>query len=158
MAAPTATPRGTPTGIKLREGYSVKHTFAADPTIELFEKTVKPPSLDGGEPVDQTTQFNETWETVSPRSLIKMGPSTFKCAYDPSAYTAIQSAINRQDTCTTTFGDGSTLAYYGYLQKFEPEDMEIGKQPEATVTIIVTNWDYVNKVEAGPVLTSVAGT
>jgi|SRR6185503_17184699 len=158
MSAPVATPRGAPSGIKLKEGHAIKHTFGRNATIELWEKGVKPPSVDGGEPVDQTTQHNVTYETMAPRTLIKNGPVTFKCAYDPSIYTTIMNHVNVEDTCTETFPDGSTLAYFGFLQKFEPDDVEIGKQPEATVTIIVTNWDYVGKVEAGPVMTSVAGT
>jgi len=158
MSAPAPTVRGTPSGIKLKEGFHIKHTFALNPTIELWEKDVKPPSLDGGEPVEQTTQHNVLWETMAPRSLIKMGPVTFKAAYDPNMYNSLLALINVETTCTETFPDGSTLAYYGFLNKVEPEDVTIGKQPEVNVTVIVTNWDFVNKVEAGPLLTSVAGT
>jgi hypothetical protein len=158
MAAPVPTPRGVPTGIKLREGFHIKHTFARNSTIELWEKAVKPPSMDGGDPVEQTTQHNVLYETMAPRTLIKNGPVTFKCAYDPNVYVTALAILNTEDTCTETYPDGSTLAYFGYLQKFEPDEVEIGKQPEATVTVIVTNWDYVNKVEAGPVMTSVSGT
>jgi hypothetical protein len=150
MAAPTPTARGTPSGIKLKDGYQSLITFAASTTISLWEKTVQPPGLDGGDPVVQ--------RTMAPRALITMTPHTFTAAYDPAVYSSILSLLNVETTVTVTFKDGSTLAFYGFLQKFEPAAMSEGTQPEATVTICPTNFDYVNKVEAAPVLTSVSGT
>lgn len=158
MAAPTPTARGTPSGIKLKDGYQSLITFAASTTISLWEKTVTPPGLDGGEPVVQTTMHNTQWRTMAPRALITMTPHTFTAAYDPAVYSSILSLLNVETTVTVTFKDGSTLAFYGFLQKFEPAAMSEGTQPEATVTICPTNFDYVNKVEAAPVLTSVSGT
>lgn len=158
MAAPTPTARGTPSGIKLKDGYQSLVTFAANPTISLWEKAVTPPGLDGGEPVVQTTMHNTQWRTMAPRALITMTPHQFMGAYDPAIYTSILTLINVETTVTVTFKDGSTLAFYGFLQKFEPAQLQEGTQPEAAITIVPTNFDYVNKVEAAPVLTSVAGT
>jgi hypothetical protein len=158
MAAPAPTVRIAPTGIKLKDGFSTKITFAVDPDISFWEKTVKPPSIDGGDPIEQMTMHNVDWRTVAPRSLKTLGESTSTVAYDPAVYDQIKAIINVETTVTVRFPDGSTLAFYGYLQKFEPSEHQEGTQPEATVTIIPTNFDPVNHVEAGPVLTSVAGT
>lgn len=164
MAAPAATPRGTPTGIKLKDGYSTKVTLSLNTTIELWEKTVKPPGIDGGDAIQQTTMHNTTWRTFASRGLLTLTEHTFKAAYDPSIYTSILSMINVQkvgtsaQVITVTFPDGSTLAFYGYVKMFEPDEHQEGTQPEATVTITPTNYDPVNNVEAAPVLTSVAGT
>ena len=158
MAAPTATPRVTPTGIWLEKGYQALVTLALDTNIELWEKTVQPPGLDGGEKIDTTTQHNTTYRTFAPRALVTGSDCKFKCAYDPTAYTSILAVINEPTTITVTFPDGSTVAFYGYLQAFQPDAMEEGKQPEADVNIVCTNYDHTAHTEAGPTITSVAGT
>lgn len=158
MASPAATPRATPLGIPLQDGYQSLVTFAADPNISLWEKTVTPPPVEGGDSVNTTTMHNAVYFTKAPRSLVDIEDSSLTCAYDPDAYDEIIAIINTPTTITITFPDGSTLAFYGYLKRFEPSDLVEGTQPEATVTLVCTNWDHVNKVEAGPVMTEVAGT
>lgn len=158
MAAPTPTTRATPAGIKLEDGYSTLYTFALDANIELWEKTVKPPGLDGGDAIDTTTMHNVDLRTFSPRNLVTMTEGTFKAAYDPVVYTSVLQAVNRRDTVTARFPDGSTVAFYGYLRMFEPDEHQEGTMPEATVTIQPTNWDHVNDVEATWAVSQVAGT
>lgn len=157
MAAPTATARGTPTGIMLRDGFSSKITFAAKPTISFWEKSVSPPGLDGGPKVDQTTMFNTMRITAAPQVLYEVTDGSMKVAYDPAVYTQIISAINQPDVITQTWRDGSTLADHGYLQSFKPDPLERGKQPEATVTFVYTGQDT-SGVEYAPLITSVSGS
>ena len=158
MAAPVATVRGTPTGIKLVDGFPSKITFALLPNVELWEKSVKPPGIDGGDGIPQTTMLNTKWHTFAPRKLLKLTDATAKCAYDPSCYQSLLSIININTTVTVTFGDGSTLAFFGFLKMFDVSELAEGAQPEATVTIFPTNFDPVNRTEEPPVLTSVPGT
>lgn len=158
MAAPSATVRVAPTGIKMKEGFSIKHTFAADTDISIWERVVAMPSVDGGEAIDHSDQHNTAWEPVRPRVLKKQQPYTVKGLYDPDLYNQIIALINVETTCTQTLPDGSTLASFGYLQKAEFDPLEKGKEPEVTLTIVPTMWDPTNRVEAGPVLTSVSGT
>lgn len=158
MAAPSPTTRQTPAGIVLPDGYQSLVTFATDPDVSVWEKGITPPGIDGGEPIEQTTMHNADWRTFAPRSLKTLTPHTFMCAYDPDAFNQLYALVNVPTTVTVRFGDGSTLAFYGFLQKFEPAELVEGTQPEATVTVVPTNYDHVNKVEAAPVLTSVAGT
>lgn len=158
MAAPTPTARGTPTGIALREGFRVKITLALSATISFWEKSVDPPGVDGGPPVDQTTQFNTQYRTRWPRVLIDLSTITIPDAsYDPNLYSTILTVINQNTVITVTFADGSTLAFFGYLQSFNPNLMRDGEQPTCTITIVPTNLDN-SYVEQAPVLTSVAGT
>ena len=157
MAAPTPTARGTPAGIKLWDGHSTKITFASNTTISLWEKGVKPPGLDGGTPIETTTMHNSTMRTMAPRSLKTLTDSVTKCAYDPNLINLLYSQVNVRDTITVTFSDGSTLAFFGYLQKFEPDELQEGTFPTASVTITPTNTDS-SGAEQAPVLTSVAGT
>lgn len=158
MAAPTPVAIGTPAGIKLKDGYSTKIAFALNPNIELWEKTVTPPPIDGGEPIDQTTMRNNQYRTKAPRSLLDIGAATLTCAYDPNIYSSLVSLANTPTTITFQYPDGSTVSFYGYLQKAEEQQLQEGNQPEVNITIVVTNFDPVNKVEAGPTVVSVAGT
>lgn len=158
MAAPTATARGTPTGIAMKDGYRALITLSSNTTIQLWEKTVTPPGFDGGDKIDTTTMHNSDYRTFEPRQLITMTPGGGTCAYDPGVLSAIEAQINRKQTITVRFTDGSTWAFYGFLKSFTPQEMSEGAQPEAQVEFEPTNWDDANDVEAGPAVVSVAGT
>lgn len=157
MAAPTPTARGTPAGIKMKDGYSTKITFARYPTIEFWEKIVGLVGIDNGEPIDQTTMHTTRYRQMAPRQLLTLTPFDIDVAYDPDI-TKVIDIIGKEDTVTETNPDGTTIAYYAFAQKWSPKPREEGKQPEATLTIVPTNWDPVNKVEAGPAIASVTGT
>lgn len=152
MAAPTPTARLESGFAPLGDGFSTKVTFAADPNVSLWEKTVQPPGMDGGDPVDTTTMFNGTYRTMRPRSLITLTEHKFTAAYDPVIYIELLALVNVETTITVTFPDASTIAFYGYLKAFEPSDIEEGTQPEGDVTIVPTNWDATNSTEEGPVV------
>jgi len=157
MSAPVATSRGTPSGLMLENGYRALITNALNPTVELWEKTVQPPAMDGGPKIDITTMHNSAVRTAAPGALIDIGDSVVTVAYDPNVYNTVKSLLNVKTTITHTFSDGSTLAYFGYFAKFEPDALEPGKHPEAKLTIVATNRDS-SGAEQAPVLTSVAGT
>lgn len=158
MAAPTPTARTTPTDRKLPDGYQSKITIASDVDINLFEKTTRPPGLDGGEPIEQTTMFNSDYRTFAARQLITLTTTAYKCAYSPLAVSELLAVINVNTTITQSFFDGSTLAYYGYVQKVDFDELVEGTQPMCTVTIVPTNTDPSDLSEAGPVVTNVSGT
>lgn len=141
------------------EGFSAVVAFALAPSINLWEKTPKPPSIDGGDPIDITTQHNLTVITRYPRALIDIGEVSFGCAYESDSFKKIMSTlVNRNGSITFWLPDGGNIAFWGYLRKFEPGELKIGDFPEAAVTIVVTNYDHSNKVEAVPVITPASGT
>ena len=158
MAAPSATARGTPGGIPLQDGYQTLITFVTNDTIKFWERTVTPPGVDGGDPIERTTMHNTAWRTFGARSLKTLTPVSTTATYDPAVYDEIEALLNVETTVTVTFADGSTIAFYGYLQNFEPSEVSEGSDPECTITIQPTNWDPTNDVEAGPTVVEVAGT
>jgi hypothetical protein len=158
MAAPTPTVRPAPFGYKLDDGWQSFITLSADTDICFWEKTIKPPALDGGDPVDTTTMHNDVWRGRSPRSLITMDPVTINAAYDPKLYTAILSILNVETTITVTFPNGDTLCFYGFLNKFEPGELSEAEAPTCAITIIPTNEDPTTGAEEAPVFTHTAGT
>jgi hypothetical protein len=142
----------------MHDGYSTKIAFAVDPDVALWEKTVKPPGLDGGDPIDTTTMHNSTYRTSAPRALVTLTESTFEAGYDPVVYTQLLAILNVQTSITVHFPDGGSLAFFGFLKMFEPSDLTEGEFPTASVTIVPTNVDPVNCVEASPVLVEGTGT
>lgn len=159
MAAPTATARQTPYGRFFRNGYRTLIAFSRAPAIGFWEKDVTPPAVNGGNPIDITSMHNDTVLTKAAPSLYDVGASKVNAAWDPRLYSSILDLINRDDgTVTWIFPDGTTYAAWGYLQDFVPKNMRNGEEPEAELTVVVTNWDPTNWTEAIPVLTEVTGT
>lgn len=153
MAAPTATVRLTPAGYKMPDGYQMEIVFASVPNLAIWEKAGKPPGIDGGEPINTSTMINAAWHTMSPRHLKTLTPFTISCAYDPDVLITMYSLVNFKDAITFLFPEASTLAFWGFLQKFEPEELKEGEFPLANCTICPTNWDPNNNTENGPIYT-----
>lgn len=158
MAAPAITARSDPSGIKLDDGYRCLYAFAANPTLSLWEKTVQPPGIDTGDSIDTTTMHNDRWRTAQSRALLTLTPMQSVCAYDPAIYTQLEALAGVEGAITIHYPDGSTVSFFGYFQKADFAPLEEGKQAEATVTIVPTNFDPVAKVEAGPLVVSAVGT
>lgn len=158
MAAPTPTVRSTPTGVILPDGFKALITLALNPSIDFWEKSITPAGMDGGDAIQQTTMHNTVFRTSAPRQLITLTEVNVKAAYDPLVRSDIQALINKPTTITERYFDGSTQAYYGFLKMVKFGELVEGTQPECDVTIVPTNYDPVNHVEAGPVYTNVAGT
>lgn len=158
MAAPTPTARGTPGGIKLKNGHSTKVTFASAPTVALWEKAVQPPGIDGGDMVEQTTMHSLVWREMAPRTLKTLTEGKMTCAYDPVCFTTLVAIVNVETVITITFPDASTVAFFGVMTKFEPAENKDGDQPTANVNFVPTNFDFAGHVEAGPAVNSVTGT
>lgn len=160
MAAPATTTRGTPAGKRLVNSHQSLLAFARLPTFSVWEKEVNSPALDGGEPIDITSQHELLVRIREFRDLYDLLPFTIKCFCDPNAFKqAKNSLINQNGSITRRYPDGSTLDFFGALTKYEedpaPED---GQAVMVTLTITPSNYDPANRVEAEPVLTEVSGT
>ena len=126
----------------LEDGFSTKITIAADADIDFWEKSVTPPGVEGGDAIETTTMHSTTWRTFRARALKTATEVTATVAYDPVAYDQIVAVVNNDDTTITIhFPNGDTIAFYGYLRSFIPNEMTEGAQPEAVITIVPTQWD-----------------
>lgn len=157
MAAPAATARQTPSGMRLTNGFSSKITVKRFPAISLWEVSGTPPGWDGGEMIDITTMHNTRFRQMYPRSLISLTESSWTVAYDPNVHNTLDDAIGVNDEFTVTFRDGSTEAFWGVLRQFTPQELADGTMPLATMVISPTNSDN-SLAEQAPVIASVSGT
>lgn len=163
VTPPVVTPTGSPGGIKLPNGWQSTLAMSLLPSAALYEQTIMPPGIDGGDMIPQTTMRNNVWRTFAPRGLKTVMPITIKAAYDPGILenlggtAAIQQLININQAMTIHWPDGSAVSFYAALHKGEFEALEEGKQPLVTLTITPTNMDASGN-EAGPVITATHGT
>lgn len=153
MTAPAVTARSAPVGPRMDDGHKTLIAFAADPDVSLWEKTVTPPGLDGGDAIETTTMHNNVLRTMAARQLKTLTDMTTMVAYLPAAFTQLLALINIETSITLHWPNNSSLSFYGYLRTFEPGDISEGEQPEATVTITPTNVDPVTRGEELPVYT-----
>lgn len=105
----------------------------------LCEIGVTPPGIEGGGENDFTCMNNVAWRTRFPKKLKTLTEASFSAYYDPATYDTILSNILLNQLITITFPDGSTLAFWGWLESFIPGEIVEGEPPEAEVTIIPSN-------------------
>lgn len=158
MAAPTIGVRVFPTAIRLDDGYQSLIAFSLDTDLAVYEKTVQPGALEGGDPIVTTTQLNVEYETKAPQRLKGIDDIVAVCGYDPAVASDLNDMINVPQTVTVLWPDGSAQAQFAYLRRAEFSALTKGTQPEVTLTVVVTNWDPVHCVEAGPVFQDGTGS
>ena len=140
---------------RMDDGFATLITFAEDSDVQLWEKGVTPPGVDGGGETDTSTMHNTTWRTRSPKGLLTMSEASMRAAYDPAVYDEIVSMVNVNQLITVTFPDTSTLVFWGWIDKFTPGESVEGEQPEADVTIVPSNQDD-DGAETAPEYTAAA--
>ena len=158
-------PRTLPgaTYIKMDDGHSTVLIVEGYEGVPFWEKTVKPPGMDGGDPIDTTTMHNQTWRTMVSRSLITMTPCNLTAAYDPKLWDTddaldMVGLINSERIMTVRFPNCDSVGFYGYIQSMEPQDHSEGAQPEVNIVIAVTNSGPTDRLEYAPVWSADAGT
>lgn len=166
MPAPTKTSRVVPVGTpstnrRLPDGFKTTIAFSLAPAIALWEKTVMPPGIEGGEPINISTMLNNYWHTKWPRSLVDISDAQSEYAYDPDAVWAtganVLGILNVNQSITVWFPDNSAISFYGWLRSFKHKSHVEGEFPLADSIIVVSNTDS-NFNEQGPVFSPAAGT
>jgi hypothetical protein len=139
---------------RIDDGFATTITFTTPVGLSLllWEKTVTPPGVEAGGETDITTMRNTAWRTKSPKKLKSLTNAAFTAAYDPQVFDEIVSCVGVNQLLTITFPDASTIAFWGWLDTFTPNENTEGEQPTAACTIIPSNHDD-SDVEVAPVLT-----
>jgi hypothetical protein len=136
-----------PDGVALEDGYQTIITFEGNDAVALWEKTVQPPGLEGGEKIDITTMHNKNMRTYAPRWLKEATDGQMTVAYDPAVLPELLCMINSPKKIIIQHSDCSKWKFDGYLRSFVPNAVSEGAQPEATCTIVFTNVDKDNPGE-----------
>lgn len=139
--------------VYIDDGHPCNLTFGADATVAVKFRTVKPPGLVGGGAINVTTHSNTVWRVNAPKKLKELSPATITCKYQPGVYVDIIAMINVNQLLTMTFPDNTTIAFYGFINSFEPSAMQQGEEPTATMEIIPTLVHTSTGAETAPVIT-----
>lgn len=158
MAAPTPVTRVTPSGRQIGTGAPAYITFTLDPNIDLWEKSVKPPSFQLDDRKDNSTAHNDRFRTFSPGRLLTGQDITVQCGYDPDQIQDIIDRIGVRDTITVTFPTGTKIAFYGWLDQVDFSELTEDDDPTVTLTLAQGNQDWSTCVEEGPVVVAGTGT
>jgi hypothetical protein len=126
---------------KLTDGHKTTIAFGSPAVALLYEKTVQPPGIEGGGPVDQTIMDNDRYRTNLPKSLKTVTSNSFEAAYDPATYDEVIRELGVNQLITITFPDTTTLKFWGWLDKFTPNEHVEGEMPTASCTIEPSNLD-----------------
>ncbi len=127
---------------RLDDGFSTIVHFQLSPTLKFYERTVTPPGMDGGGPIDTTTMRNNRLRTSSPKKLKTLTPLTMTALYLSDVFDAVDGVwamINVNQQITVELPDNSMFQFWGYLDKFIPGDAQEGNVMMATLTLHPTN-------------------
>jgi hypothetical protein len=150
MASPVFVTRGNPTGIPWPNGYRTLIAFAIAPAVMFWEKSVKPPKVDGGKAIDTTTMLNVNFKTKRPSALIEVADLSVTASYDNALYNYILiNMLNVEGSICVTHPNGLQQAFFGWLMAADPTENKEGTQPDVKLDICVSNWDPINNVESG---------
>ena len=136
----------------LTDGFATLISLAVAPSVHFREIDVTPPEVQAGA-IDQTTMRNTAWKTTAPKTLKTLGDVSLTVAYDPVVLNDIETAIGQNNLITLTHPDGSTWAFWGWLDSFKPSSNKEGARPEASVTLKSSNTNA-SGVEVAPVYTA----
>jgi len=123
----------------LVDGYQTLIEFTENTAVKFIEKTVTPPGISAGGAIDTTNMANDKWRTKSPKSLLELLDSGVSVQWDPAVYAQIITMAGKNNLITITFPDATTFAFWGWLDTFDPGEMQEGEEPLADVTIIASN-------------------
>lgn len=158
MAAPTVTARTLPTGYKLPEGFKAAIAYSLRAGLNIWETEVGPAGVQTPV-IDTSTQLSTTWRTKWLSALKEAKDVSGVAGYDPDEMDNIIFLCGAQSGSFTVHAPQNTkYAYWGAMHDLTFQPWRAGQFPLLNFSNVVTNYDTVNRVEAGPTTTFAAGT
>ena len=135
---------------RLKEGHRTKYSFAAAPSVALYQISVTPPGLDSGDWIENTTMDNTRYRTKVPPALAEITNGAMKVSYSPAALSDIIGLLGQNTLITVTFFTAEGWRIWGGLKSFKPDENQSGQQPTATCEIVFSCLNA-SDVEVAPV-------
>lgn len=158
MANPTVVARTTPTGYKLPEGFKITIASSKKPALNIWEVEGSPAGMEVAE-INITTQHNIRWVSKWPSALIANDDIVGNAGYDPDVMDDLIGLLGDVGgSYTIRMPDNTTHNYWSFLKSWKFGPLRVGQFPTGSYGICVTNYDPVNRVEAGPYTVQAAGT
>lgn len=103
--------------------------------VVFAEKSLQPPKVSVGAVSTQTMRNNSVM-TQRPKKLKKYDKITIKVRYDPAVYNTAQLGVNQ--LIQIVWPNAKTLTFWGWMDDFDPDALEHGKEAEATIILEVS--------------------
>lgn len=123
-------------------GYNIQVSFSLLEGVTLHCKSVTPPSMEAGEPIDVTTNSTVGLKAYVAPDLAEPGEMSFTAAYDPAMDTQVKAILGKKGITTITYGECSNRATSEsyqfedtYIKSWAPQAMTMGTMPEVQITI-----------------------
>jgi hypothetical protein len=142
-------------GTMLSDGFSTTITLTTSDLTFMEETKVKPPGVDGGDPIPRTTMLNTAVRTQKPPKLKSFTPVKVTARYDPQILAEAITACNINQEIVVTHPDGQTWTFWGWLKSAEPNENEEGSEVTMELEFILSNLNA-SDVETAPVRAAAA--
>lgn len=103
--------------------------------ISVYEKNVTPGGVEGGDPIDITTNDNTSQRSFAPPRLTSPTPTNLEVTYDETDLAALEAAVDQSDTIRIEWPDDTTRAKVGWLRSVTPNQATEGEQPTAALVV-----------------------
>lgn len=109
----------------------------------LFKETaLKPFGFDGRGPINITSLRNNFVVTKVPKQLCDVTAMMGTAEWDSDLYiTILNDLLQINQICQLQFPNGNIWQFWGWLDKFDPQEHKEGELPLANLTIEVSNLD-----------------
>ena len=142
----------------LLNGFSTTISCSLQPGLLIKETQVKPPGINAGGAINNTTMRNTTWRTFSGKVLKTLTNIDVTAAYDPNCYSQLVSMAGKNQTVTVTHSNGNSWAIQAMMDSAEPNANTAEEEmPTMQIVFIPTNVNAAG-AETGPSFGTAAPT
>jgi len=115
------------------DGYNCRISLV-NQGITVYEKNVTPPGVEGGDPINITTNDNGDFQSFAPRSRKQKTPAQSEVTYNDTDLDALEAAVDQSDDILRVWPDDSTKLESGWLRSSIPNQTQEGEQPTTNLT------------------------
>jgi len=115
------------------DGYNIRISLV-NQGITLYEKNVTPPGVEGGDPINITTNDNGDFMSFAPRSRKQRTAAQAEVTYDDTDLDALEAAVDQSDDILVVWPDDTTKLDSGWVRSVIANQTQEGEQPTANIT------------------------
>jgi len=115
------------------DGYNIRISLV-NQGITVYEKNVTPDGVEGGDPINITTNDNGDFQSFAPRSRKQRTPSQSEVTYNETDLDALDAAVDQSDDILIVWPDDTTRLQSGWLRSNIANQTSEGEQPTTNLT------------------------
>jgi hypothetical protein len=116
------------------DGHGIRIVFV-NGGVTVYEKNVTPGGIEGGDPIDITTNDNTSLRSFAPRTLATETPINLEVTYNQTDKAALEALANTSDDIRTEYPDNTTELTSGWIRSVIANQATSGEQPTANLVV-----------------------